>query len=339
MKKVLRILLVFSLMCALFTVLSTNVYAISEEDVRNAVNSQGREAVSGNVFIWFLCAIAFLKVSQKIDSFMSSLGINVGHTGGSMLAEAMIASRGVMAAVGGKGGFGRSSAKPSSSGSSTGTSESGGFMSGGVVGAVGRSVTKSAIKSVTGQPGGSSSSIGRTMFNKSLSTGGNFSNNITSTIAHGQRTVYGTMTGETAVSAFSQYMGISGRSDNASDSTSGSGHGGFNSDQEYYADRLQNSSEMPVYSGVEIGGGVITGYEAASESSEPVQFAYYATEQFSQPESNYSVVTASDNTKWYKQYAQSKVEKTPFMTENGEIKYTNNLISALPAPPRRKDRI
>lgn len=36
-----------------------------------------------------------LKVSQKIDNFMSSLGINVGHTGGSMLAEAMIAMRGI----------------------------------------------------------------------------------------------------------------------------------------------------------------------------------------------------------------------------------------------------
>ena len=55
----------------------------------------GKEAVSGNVFIWFLCAIGFLKVGQKIDSFLSSLGVNVGHTGGSMLAEAMIAARGI----------------------------------------------------------------------------------------------------------------------------------------------------------------------------------------------------------------------------------------------------
>jgi hypothetical protein len=31
-----------------------------------------------------------VKVSQKIDSFMSSLGINVGHTGGSLMAEATI---------------------------------------------------------------------------------------------------------------------------------------------------------------------------------------------------------------------------------------------------------
>ena len=59
------------------------------------VDAVGKEAVSGNVFIWFLCAIGFLKVGQKIDSFLSSLGVNVGHTGGSMLAEAMIAARGI----------------------------------------------------------------------------------------------------------------------------------------------------------------------------------------------------------------------------------------------------
>ncbi len=41
-----------------------------------------KEAVAGNVLIWFLCAVSFLKISQKIDSFMASLGVNVGqHTG------------------------------------------------------------------------------------------------------------------------------------------------------------------------------------------------------------------------------------------------------------------
>ena len=56
--------------------------AISESDVQAQVDAVGKEAVSGNVFIWFLCAIGFLKVGQKIDSFLSSLGVNVGHTGG-----------------------------------------------------------------------------------------------------------------------------------------------------------------------------------------------------------------------------------------------------------------
>ena len=67
--------------------------AISESDVQTQVDAVGKEAVSGNVFIWFLCAIGFLKVGQKIDSFLSSLGVNVGHTGGSMLPEASAASR------------------------------------------------------------------------------------------------------------------------------------------------------------------------------------------------------------------------------------------------------
>ena len=58
---------------------------LTEAQVEEAVAEQGKEAVTGNVFIWFLCAIAFLKVSQKIDSFMASLGINVGNTGGNMM--------------------------------------------------------------------------------------------------------------------------------------------------------------------------------------------------------------------------------------------------------------
>ena len=63
------------------------VLAVTEAEVE----AVGKETAAGNVFIWFLCAIAFLKISQKIDSFLSSLGINVGNTGGSMLEEVMIA--------------------------------------------------------------------------------------------------------------------------------------------------------------------------------------------------------------------------------------------------------
>ena len=83
------------LILTLVVVMSTSAFAISESDVESAVSASGKEAVSGNVLVWFLCAIAFLKVSQKIDSFLSSLGLNVGHTGGSMLSEAMIAMRAI----------------------------------------------------------------------------------------------------------------------------------------------------------------------------------------------------------------------------------------------------
>lgn len=79
--KILIILLVVSVTISLTTV---PAFALTESEVQDQVNAVGKESVTGNLFVWFLCAIAFLKVSQKIDSFMSSLGINVGHTGGSM---------------------------------------------------------------------------------------------------------------------------------------------------------------------------------------------------------------------------------------------------------------
>ena len=87
------ILLVLLLLC----VLSTTAFAIDESEVESAIAASSKEEVAGNVFIWFLCAIGFLKVSQKIDSFMASLGINVGRTGGSMLTELMVAGRGIAA--------------------------------------------------------------------------------------------------------------------------------------------------------------------------------------------------------------------------------------------------
>ena len=95
MKKLRRILFL-ALMVGLLACLCCQpaFAAVSEEEVQAQVDAVGKEAVSGNVLIWFMCAIGFLKVSQKIDSFMASLGVNVGHTGGSMLAEALIAARG-----------------------------------------------------------------------------------------------------------------------------------------------------------------------------------------------------------------------------------------------------
>ena len=66
--------------------------ALTEGEVEAQVASSGKEAVAGNVLIWLLCAVAFLKVSQKIDSFLASLGVNVGHTGSSLMAEVLIAT-------------------------------------------------------------------------------------------------------------------------------------------------------------------------------------------------------------------------------------------------------
>ena len=147
----------FFLKCLLILVLviimSTSAFAISESDVEAAVSASGKEAVSGNVLIWFLCAIAFLKVSQKIDSFLSSLGLNVGHTGGSMLSEAMIAMRAIntaTSAVGSAlGSRGRHGSVPTSGKSGGGSAAAAGFFSGGLAGMASRKIASDAVHTAT----------------------------------------------------------------------------------------------------------------------------------------------------------------------------------------------
>ena len=148
-----RFFLNFLLILALVVVMSTSAFAISESDVESAVSASGKEAVSGNVLVWFLCAIAFLKVSQKIDSFLSSLGLNVGHTGGSMLSEAMIAMRAIntaTSAVGSAlGSHSRHGSAPASGKPGGGSAAAAGFFSGGLVGMASRKVASDAVRAAT----------------------------------------------------------------------------------------------------------------------------------------------------------------------------------------------
>ena len=143
------------LISCLILVTSMPVFAaeLTEAEVQQAVDAQGKETVTGNVFIWFLCAIAFLKVSQKIDSFMASLGVNVGNTGGNMMAELLIAGRGLASSFRGHGGGSHSSSHSSSPGSAAVQSS---FLSGGLAGAVGRQTERSAVNAATGYTEGPS---------------------------------------------------------------------------------------------------------------------------------------------------------------------------------------
>ena len=154
MKKFKKILFLALMVAALSCLFCQPAFAISEEEVQAQVDAVGKETVSGNVLIWFMCAIGFLKVSQKIDSFMASLGVNVGHTGGSMLAEAMIAAKG----IGGFKNFSSHHFGGARSSSSTHVNANGGggksgaagfgagFASGGLAGVIKRNVTNNAIK-------------------------------------------------------------------------------------------------------------------------------------------------------------------------------------------------
>ena len=168
------------LILVLVAVMSTSAFAISESDVESAVSASGKEAISGNVLVWFLCAIAFLKVSQKIDSFLSSLGLNVGHTGGSMLSEAMIAMRAIntaTSAVGSAlGGHSRHGSVPASGKSGVGSAAAAGFFSGGLVGMASRKIASDAVRTATTeknivQPQQAESTVSRTHANSDTHSG------------------------------------------------------------------------------------------------------------------------------------------------------------------------
>lgn len=129
--------------------LAVPAFALEESDVEAAVSSSSREAVTGNVLVWFLCAVGFLKVSQKIDSFMASIGVNVGHTGGSMLGEAMVAFKGVSLAAGMAGKVVGNFADRASSRAGATASGSSGFLQGGLAGVVSRKITNDAVRTAT----------------------------------------------------------------------------------------------------------------------------------------------------------------------------------------------
>ena len=337
-KQLLYIILLVACMVLLY---SMPVFAseLTEADVEQAVAEQGKEAVTGNVFIWFLCAIAFLKVSQKIDSFMASLGINVGNTGGNMMAELLIAGRSLAGAMHLKGCSSSGGSGYRKSGSPGDAAVGGNFLSGGLAGSVGRQTERSAVNHVTGYT--EHSSIGSAMYHSSLNKGGDFANNVISNIAQGVYSQVGSIKGEEAEKAFISYMGINAGTIQPGANQTNTGHNGtnqtgFDCGGTNPADPIQ---PIPSYTNIEIGGGRITGTETTADSGSR-DFALYHADQYLAPTpGTYDTVQSVDGATWYKQYAQLTVNKTPYETEDGKVAYHESIVQKLPQAPQRKERI
>ena len=175
------------------------------------VETVGKETATGNFLIWFLCAIGFLKVSQKIDSFMQMIGINVGKTGGSMLGDAAVVLKTL--ALSGKNGLSGSNKSYLNNNKS---SYSDSFLQGGLAGAVSRQISRGAIENITGRSNTIGSNIARSFYNSSVNNNGAFSNSIIGNIAKGDATQIGFIKGEDAVKAFNSYMGLNKENGSAS---------------------------------------------------------------------------------------------------------------------------
>ena len=303
MRKIHRLITCFIVVAIIVTLCTVEAFALTEAEVQAQVDEAGKEAVTGNIFIWFLCAVAFLKVSQKIDTFMSSLGINVGHTGGSMMSELMIAARGISTAR----GFAERSG--SSSGSSA-SGSSGSFLQGGLVGIASRCIEHGGAKSATDSGSGG---VGGLVYNSSVSKGGNFANQVIGNIATGKIASSGMISGDNAPAALMSYLG--------------------------YTALGENADNVPSFSNVEIGGGRIMATETSPTHPAGIAIGMYNADQYMAPESEYTTITAADGSTWYKQYAIDTVEKTPYQNEEGAISYRESIVQRLPKVPPRKDRI
>ena len=68
--------LVLTACLVLFCSMPVFAAELTEADVEAAVASQGKEAVTGNVFVWFLCAIAFLKVAATTKPLLPEVRLS-----------------------------------------------------------------------------------------------------------------------------------------------------------------------------------------------------------------------------------------------------------------------
>lgn len=175
-------------------------FALTEDEATAAVDAQGKDAVSGNLFLWLLCAIAFLKVATKLDGILHSLGIGVSRSPGSMLSEALLAFRGFEI---GKAFMGLGATKAATSTATAKATPSNTFA-GGLSGVVSRHVQRSTASSISGQSGGIGASLGGSMYHNSLGKDGGFASKVIGSIATGQ--TGGSITGDSAVEALNGYF-------------------------------------------------------------------------------------------------------------------------------------
>ena len=328
--------------------------AIEESEVESAIAASSREEVAGNIFIWFLCAIAFLKVSQKIDSFMSAISniFNQNHNRSNTTNQA------AGQAFPGHGG--------------------------GLVSIAKRAAGNAAASSATGRSSGIGSFVGGAMFGSSMRGNGRLAQDVVSAVATGNFSSVGSITGEKASQALCNYLGYTaggeqgagieteplraagqvgsvtfGEDHITEDGGTAAGAAPIPSDSPVSSTIPQHKgipsgvSAAPSHAGinitvaapsfrnVEIGGGRITGYETPADGGVEQQFAMYNAKQYMEPTGPYETVQTVDGESWYKQYAQPVVQRTPYKdaADHGKVKYDEKIVQQLPQVPKRKDKI
>lgn len=243
----------------------------------------------------------------------------------------------------------------------------------GLVGVTRRAAGNAAAASATGNAKGLSNLVGGAMFESSLQNGGKFAMSVVGAVAKGSISSVGSITGDQAAEALTSYLGYSpvdsgsaladdgglippspitsedvvtldGGTAAGTASPTASANGtpipsGAREHDGSVVESARISGAPPIFQNVEIGGGRITGLEVSPDRQSDREFAMYSTEQYMAPTGPYDTVQTVDGASWYRQYAQPKVEKTPYTDEGDKIRYEERIVSQMPPVPKRKDKI
>lgn len=293
---------------------------------QGALNEEGS---NGGVVIWSLCMFAFMKLAQKMDTYMGTIGMNTAQTGGSLLEE-MAATGAAMSKVSkAAGGLLAKGATLAAGGAAVsgalGSVVSNAKQSGisGITGALGKSISSLGNKYVQGGSGsGSSGSSGKgAVSNIQNAAKRGFGAAVGATVAGGFGTAVKSVANHNFAKAVNSNLTSGVRAQSAintignvahgnakrdgyiSDNPAGGGissHMGASSAQYYLGNQITDGANTTI-SAATIGDGKINGSFTQGGSPDNMHFTAYDAKSFERPSGDFSTVNAKDGSQWYVQ--------------------------------------
>lgn len=222
----------------------------------------------GSIFLWFFCALAFLKVAQKFDGYLSSLGMSVAQTGSSMGLELLMAARVIGGGVRGvRSAGGVFGGRPAGVSSASSASSVAGLASGFASRLKGNSYVRDAVVEggIRMGVGGGLGFVGRAFGGLAARNGASLTGESISSVASRSPDVSGSIAGEIADRSLANYM------------------------PQLAGYRLRDT---------QIGGGHIS-TSAISEDGSTASVEMFDASRYEKPDEPYTKVTASDRSQWY----------------------------------------
>ena len=267
----------------------------------------------GSIFLWLFCALALLKIAQRCDSYLSSLGLSVAQTGSSMGMEMLMAARVLTGFT--KGGNsagsmfnGACAGNPSgTAGAGGGAGTAGGLLSGFANRYKPNSFVRDAVVNGGSRmgAGGSVGFVGRVFGGMAARGGATLTADSISSVANRPAKVSGTIAGDIADRSLPNYM-------------------------PQIAHGLAGGMR---YSDTQITGGHIS-TKSVGPDGRQANVDLYSAAQYERPDSPYTVVSAADGSQWY-QIAAGEGAGTYYETPAfaGDASEAEQVAEAFPSAP------